>query len=98
MDNLYIANNVIKTIVCEVISENKNLFLNKNYLKFKNHGIKHINISNEHVKIDLELDSSYATDILKVVATLQANIKQMIEHITNYQVDDVNIDLTAIKK
>ncbi|MDR1782458.1 MAG: hypothetical protein LBR40_05645 [Bacilli bacterium] len=97
MDNLFISNNVINTIVNEVISENKNLFLNKNYLKFKNYGIKNIEVTNNNVIVNLELDSSYANDILKVVATLQKDIKQMIEHITNYKVKDINIELIAMK-
>ncbi|MDR3215300.1 MAG: hypothetical protein LBT75_03360 [Bacilli bacterium] len=97
-DELFISTNVIHSIINEVINENKNLFLNKTHLNFKNKGISNIEIINEEVLINLVLNTNYAIDILKLVSTLQNDIKQMIEHITIYKIKDINIELMEINK
>ncbi|MGL4382173.1 MAG: Asp23/Gls24 family envelope stress response protein [Bacilli bacterium] len=96
-NNIYLNKNLIKTIIKEVIKENKKLFISKNYLNIRNdRNIKLVINTQNEVYITLDVNAQYCLNLLEVSQILQAELKMMIEHMTSLIVSQVNINLVNI--
>lgn len=93
-DSLFISKNVIKKIILIVVSENKNLNINKSSFMKILQKLLVINIKKDnHLSLLITLEIQDYEKIKNNVEQLQADIKEMIEHITNYHVDEIKVNL-----
>lgn len=96
-DIIKVADNVINKIVQEVIQENKNLFVDKTYLNLKNDKSIKVTVEQQTVTISLDVNVNYGRNINTLITELQKEIKTMVEHITEYQVSQVNMNIVGIE-
>lgn len=96
-DLLTISKTVLYKIVQEVIMENKQLFIDKSYLKLKNDKTIDIDIKEEGVDVSIDVNVKYGKNVKELAERLQAEIKLMLEHLTEYKVDKVNIRIVGIE-
>lgn len=96
-DIVRLSDNVIVKIVQEVIQENKDLFKDKTYLNLKNDKSIYTSIVANEVFVSLDININYSDNINQLVDVLQKDIKLMIEHITEYSVEDVSIKVVGVK-
>ncbi|MDF9866857.1 putative alkaline shock family protein YloU [Bacilli bacterium PM5-3] len=98
-DRAVISKVVFYKIVQQVIMENKDLFVDKSsYLKLKND--KSINVEfvkNNMVDVSIDVNVKFGKDIKKLVKALQDDIKMMIEHITDFKLNKVNVNVVGIE-
>lgn len=91
-DTVYISRNAIKKIISIVITDNKDLFIQKTYLKVRN--TKNIRVhfnDDKSVSIDLKMDLINLKNINEAINKLQENIVFMVEYSTGLKVKDINI-------
>lgn len=91
-DMVHISRNAIKKIISIVITDNKDLFMQKTYLKVRNtKNIKvHFNDDNS-ISIDLKMDLVSLKNIKEDSNKLQEDIIFMVEYSTGLKVKEVNI-------
>lgn len=93
-DSLFISKHVIKKIILIVVAENKSLDINQSALNSILQKTLVVNIKkNNHLTLSLSLETKNLIKIKDNVEKLQADIKEMIEHITDYKVDAINVNL-----
>lgn len=92
---------VFQKMIGEIIIDNKDLFIDKSYLKQKNDK-KAVNVivnnENKSVEITLDLNASYAKNINTIAVELQNDIKRFIENITGYTVEKIDINIIKLVK
>lgn len=96
VDLIHIDNNVFIGIVKRIIVENKTLFFDKNYLRVKSDRNINVIVKDHTCEVNLNLNIHFGDNINQTVAILQKEIKTMIEHITDYEVKAININLIDV--
>lgn len=95
-DYACVSKDVVVDIIKAVIMENKDLFIDKNYLKLKNSKfIQVINNKNRAV-ISLDLNYNFGENINEVSKKLQSEIIKMVEHLTNIEIEELNIHIVGV--
>jgi len=94
-----ISKNVFYKMINQIIDDNKDLFIDKTYLRQKNDKkavLIHVDERKKKVSIALDINASYAKNINELATTLQTDIKNELEHITEYNVSNVDINVVKI--
>lgn len=93
-DMIYISRNAIKKIVSYVIFDNKDLFVQKTYLKVKHEKNIRVKFNDDNsVSIDLKVDLIYLRNIKEDCSKIQEDIIFMVELSTGLKVKEVNIKI-----
>jgi len=101
LGEVFISKNVFLKMISQIMVENKDLFIDKSYLIQKNDK-KAVNVdvneAKKHVKITLDLNATYAKNINELASKLQEDIKNEIEHMSEYVVDAIDINVVRLAK
>jgi len=97
-DRVILAKRVFYNIVDEVIVENRNMFNDKSYLKLRNNKAINIDFSADNqVSLSMDIEKKYAKNADVFATKLQDEIKLMIEHITGFKINEININMVTTK-